>query len=349
MRLQVIFSGLGWLALSAALASPFAASAQSVQVTPTSVPGTGGKVSVQWSAPGRAGQDNWIGMYRVGTPADSANLARPYWKWAKGESGSLQFDMPNWPGQYVFRLFYGGGYDLRATSNAFTVQGTGTTPPIEPSAVSIRVTPESATAGGKASVQWNAPGRTGQNNWIGLYRAGTPADSANLIRPFWQWANGESGTVELSLPNAPGQYVFRFFYGGGYDLRATSKAFTVQGGTPPPVSSKSLTGAWVHSADGTTKTPDSKVIVLHEGNQVTLVATYKMEVNRNQWQTYRCMGQLSGNELPVQCRWVEGGNPMSYGDTNWTMNFQVTPDRDHLNYKHTKPGPGQDAYYSRVP
>lgn len=117
----------------------------------------------------------------------------------------------------------------------------------------------------------------------------------------------------------------------------------------PSPKAKSLTGAWVHSADGTTQTRDSKVIVLHEGNQVTLLGTYKMEANRNQWQTYRCVGQLSGSELPVQCRWVEGGNPMSYGDTNWSMTFQVSPDRDHLDYRHTRPEPGQDSHYSRVP
>ncbi len=121
MRLGIIFSSLVWLGLWSALAVPICASAQSVQVTPTSV-GPGGRVSVQWTAPGRAGQDNWIGLYRVGTPADSANLARPVWQWAKGESGTLQFDMPNWSGQFVFRLFYGGAYDLRATSNAFTIQ-----------------------------------------------------------------------------------------------------------------------------------------------------------------------------------------------------------------------------------
>lgn len=116
---------------------------------------------------------------------------------------------------------------------------------------------------------------------------------------------------------------------------------------PPPSPSKSLTGAWVHSADGSTQTPDSKVIVLHEGKQVTLVGTYKMAVNRNLWQTFRCVGQLSGNELPMQCRWIEGGNPMSYAD--WSLNFQVSPDRNHLDYIHTKSGPGQDSHYSRVP
>lgn len=136
---------------------------------------------------------------------------------------------------------------------------------------------------------------------------------------------------------------------GGWTGSFTVKARERVPSTPPRRANKSLTGAWVHSADGATITPDSKVIVLHEGNQVTLVGTYKMEVNRNQWQTYRCDGQLKGNKLPVLCRWVEGGNPMAYGHADWTMTFQVTPDRDHLNYRHTKTGPGQDSYYSRVP
>jgi hypothetical protein len=214
------------------------------------------------------------------------------------------------------------------------------------------VSPVQIAPGGKVTVQWSAPGRTGQTNWVGLFRAGTPADSPNLNRPIWTYVRQESGSHEFSLPiqAQPGQYVFRLFYGDGYDLRATSNTFTVGSSTPPPPPSranKSLTGAWVHSADGTTQTPNSKVIVLHEGNLVTLVGTYKMEVNRNQWQTFRCVGQLSGNELPMQCRWVEGGNPMAYAD--WSLTFRVSPDQDHLDYKHTQPGPGQDSHYSRVP
>jgi hypothetical protein len=88
------------------------------------------------------------------------------------------------------------------------------------------------------------------------------------------------------------------------------------------------------------------VIVLHEGNQVTLVQSYKMTINRNQWQTFRCVGQLSGNELPMQCCWVEGGNPMAYAD--WSLTFQVSPDHNHLDNRRTTPG-SQDSYYSHGP
>lgn len=117
--------------------------------------------------------------------------------------------------------------------------GTGIVPPPPPppsGQVSLSVSPVQVAPGGKVTVQWSAPGRTGQTNWVGLYRAGTPADSPNLNRPIWTYVRQESGSHEFQLPiqAQPGQYVFRLFYGDGYDLRATSNTFNVGSGTPPP-------------------------------------------------------------------------------------------------------------------
>ncbi len=245
-----------------------------------------------------------------------------------------------------------GSRDYGTWTGSFAVAKTTTgivpPPPPPPSGqASLSVSPIQVAPGGKVTVQWSAPGRTGQTNWVGLYRAGTPADSRNLNRPIWTYVRQESGSHEFPLPiqAQPGQYVFQFFYGDGYDVRATSNTFTVGSSTHPPAPSvnKSLTGAWVHSADGTTKTPDSKVIVLHEGNQVTLVQSYKMAANRNEWQTLRCVGPLVGNQVRFQCAWAPGGDPMGYGSP-WQATFNVSDDWDHLN------GVGKEAhYYSRVP
>jgi hypothetical protein len=110
----------------------------------------------------------------------------------------------------------------------------------------------------------------------------------------------------------------------------------------------SLTGAWVHSAEGTTQTPDSKVIVMHEGNQVTLLGSYKMAINRNQWQTYLCVGPLNGQDLQMACRWVEGGNPMGYAD-HGTLYLRLSADSHHLSGYNVQTGKrGQDFYFSRV-
>jgi hypothetical protein len=238
-----------------------------------------------------------------------------------------------------------GSRDYGGWTGSFAVKPAGSPPPPPPAqSAHVDASPQQAAASSNIQVTYQGtPGNA--RDWIGMFAVG--AGERNWVT--WQYTNGNrQGAMTFKAPdNKPGSYEFRMYENDGYKLLATSRPIQV-GGAPPSVN-KSLTGAWVHSAAGITQTPDSKVIVLHEGNQVTLVATYKMEVNRNQWQTYRCVGQLNGNELPVQCRWIEGGNPMSYGDSNWTMTFQVTPDRDHLNYKHTKPGPGQDAYYSRVP
>ena len=113
--------------------------------------------------------------------------------------------------------------------------------------------------------------------------------------------------------------------------------------TAPAAQPKSLTGAWVHSSVGTTPTPDSKVIIIQDGQQVTFVQSYKAEANRNQWQTLSCVGPRVDGQVRLQCKWAPGGDPMGYGSP-WSVTFNVSPDGNHLD------GIGKDAHhYSRVP
>jgi hypothetical protein len=143
----------------------------------------------------------------------------------------------------------------------------------------LSVSPVQIAPGGKVTVQWSAPGRTGQTNWVGLFRAGTPADSPNLNRPIWTYVRQESGSHEFSLPiqAQPGQYVFRLFYGDGYDLRATSNTFTVQGSdklnppfVPPGVADVFL-GDWLgayHCAEPAGQMATFNLVVWREGNRI---------------------------------------------------------------------------------
>ncbi len=118
--------------------------------------------------------------------------------------------------------------------------------------------------------------------------------------------------------------------------------------TPPPAQLKSLTGAWVQSADGSVQTPDSKVIIIHSGNEVSLLESYRTEGTRYQWQTRRCVGPLAGDEVRLLCAWVPGGNPMGFGDgRTWVL--RLSSDRDHLTGSVTFNGVQEQAIYlSRV-
>lgn len=128
---------------------------------------------------------------------------------------------------------------------------------------------------------------------------------------------------------------------GGHSANSVYAAGTAMPNGLPKT--KSLTGAWVHSSVGSTQTPNDKVIVIQDGDQVTLVQSYKMEVNRGQWQTLRCIGPLVGIQVRFQCSWAPGGDPMGYA-APWQATFNVSDDWDHLN------GTGKEAhFYSRVP
>lgn len=159
---------------------------------------------------------------------------------------------------------------------------------------SLSVSPVQAVPGGKVTVQWRAPGRAGQTNWVGLYRAGTPADSGNLNRPTWAYVQQESGSQEFALPNSPGQYVFRLFYGDGYDLRATSNTFTVGSSTPPPPpppppALRTLDGCWNQCS----------VHLYQDGERVYFSASWKNPPGEWKvgWVIQRGEGRLRGQDL----------------------------------------------------
>jgi len=118
---------------------------------------------------------------------------------------------------------------------------------------------------------------------------------------------------------------------------------------PPSVVRASLTGAWVHSADRNTVTPNSYVIIIQDGDRVTKINSYKPFPNRPEWQTLSCVGPLTGNRITFKCNWAPGGDPNSFGPPKgasvpWPEVYDVSPDGNHLN------GVGTGAqWYSRKP
>jgi hypothetical protein len=94
--------------------------------------------------------------------------------------------------------------------------------------------------------------------------------------------------------------------------------------------------------------PDSKVIIIQEGTQVTLTQTYKAEGTQGHWVTLVCTGPLSNGVIQMRCNWAPGGNPLGFaGDSRITM--RLSTDGNHLDGT-LQSGPGNpETHYSRIP
>ncbi len=130
---------------------------------------------------------------------------------------------------------------------------------------------------------------------------------------------------------------------GGRRINWANGSYWTRDSAQDPI--QSLTGPWVHSADPNFHTDDSKVIVIQDGNRVTLTQTYKVS---GRWVTLVCQGSISGQDLRMQCNWAPGGNP--FGFANTTLNLKLSSDGNHLDGTISpNTGSSQESHYSRVP
>src|SRR5437763_1842147 len=92
-----------------------------------------------------------------------------------------------------------------------------------PAGVPPGPTPGPTTPGSIVIVNWSASTNHAADDWIGLFRAGTP-DSQVLARQFVP--GGTTGTLDFTLPATPGRYEFRYFATGGSTHAAASNVVT---------------------------------------------------------------------------------------------------------------------------
>ena len=170
----------------------------------------GKDIDVKYVAPGNF--SGWVGVMKADQPRGRASQekALSYQKLV-GSSGILKLTAPAHNGSYDLRLYNTTSGEELASLN-FMV-----------SIPTIAATPASVNTCELITVSYaGAPGY--ENDWIAMYRSGSP-DTSYITR---QYLDGkENGTVVLDAPD-PGSYDFRIFENDSYTQLATSNSVMVK-------------------------------------------------------------------------------------------------------------------------
>lgn len=167
-------------------------------------------VNVTYAAPRNF--SGWVGVMKANQLRGRANQekALSYQKLV-GPSGMLKLRAPANSGSYDLRLYNATSGEETASLNF--IVGIPT----------IAATPGSVNTCEQITVSYaGAPGF--ENDWIAMYRSGSP-DASYINR---QYLDGKvNGTLILDAPD-PGSYDFRMFENGSYTRLATSNNVTVK-------------------------------------------------------------------------------------------------------------------------
>jgi nitrous oxidase accessory protein len=170
----------------------------------------GEDIDVKYTAPENF--SGWLGVMEANLPGGGAspNNALSHQS-LKGSSGMLKLKAPADSGFYDLRL-YNATSGKEISSLSFTVK-----------VPEISATPNTVYTCEQIKVSYaGAPGY--ENDWIAMYRSGSP-DTSYITRLY---LNGnENGTVILDAPN-PGSYDFRVFENDSYTKLATSSSVAVK-------------------------------------------------------------------------------------------------------------------------
>lgn len=170
-------------------------------------------------------------------------IARSGYDWEESPTGATYFEKKvKDPGNVFIEISKGREnrpliysttpYKMLVTTGAATVI---TPQPYQPAVTTpvLTVNQTAAYAGEKITVTFSGISSPAQQDWISLYKTGTPNEKYGE----WYYLKGQSsGTLTFTVPNEPGEYEFRLFLNwphGGYKDAAMSRSIKVMSkGTP---------------------------------------------------------------------------------------------------------------------
>ena len=133
------------------------------------------------------------------------------------DSNTARFDAPEHPPGTVDVVVTNPDGQTATFPQGFTYQ-----------VVTLSVSANSLTAGSPLSISWVAPSGRPSNDWIALYRPGSPHEAYGDI--WWSYTNGAAtGSFTVPAPAQPGQYEFRYFGNDVYLLAAKTSLVDVTG------------------------------------------------------------------------------------------------------------------------
>jgi len=167
------------------------------------------------------GNEDWIAIYPAGTTNDWGNVIQ--WDWIRGEvSGTKSFEaLPT--GTYDIRVFFNNSFNVEA-STQINVDENGTT--------TVKTTKEVYLPDENITALFeNMSG--GNEDWIGIYPAGSTNDWKNMIE--WKWIRGDISGMKTFKILPVGEYEVRVFFNNSFKMKATH-TFRVE-----PIESEAIT------------------------------------------------------------------------------------------------------------
>ncbi len=192
----------------------------------------GSDIRVNWETNVTRTND-WVGVFKKGA-SNQQYVTYKYIPNGEASAGDISLTAPSVAGDYEVRYFKNSGYTAVATSRSFTVTqpqvNTNYTVSIDNSAVAYVIN-------SAIQVSWTAPSNaTTSQDWVGIFAKG----ANNETYVSWKYITGASGTVNLQVPNIPGEYEIRYLKNNGYTSVATSKTFIVLSLQPNATTTVSL-------------------------------------------------------------------------------------------------------------
>lgn len=176
------------------------------------------QVTAHWTAPANHHRDDWVGLYRVGTPIGGSAIS--WQRVGSNTSGTLTFAAPTIAGTYEFRYGLAGSQTILKTSIPFAVElAVSSVHSLAADASTYRIWEQ-------IRVQWAAPAHHHGRDWVGLYRVGTPIGGSAVS---WQHVGSDMlGTMTFAAPVIAGTYEFRYGLVDSQTIVRTSAPFTVE-------------------------------------------------------------------------------------------------------------------------